>query len=268
MKEGLPAAAVGARQSAIAAIGLVVWLTGGAGPALGQNGAWTAMPTDEAPAGVRRPAVGITNPEGFGFSVEVLPGARGALCALTLPDDASSDVDGGDLPVLEVDAREPQQIARWQPSEGWEDGGDFAEALRRELGLLPLVDMGERRIAFHCWQPLPRQVAPTRGLLRQIVDGRELLVRLTLAGGEHRETTFSLADARRAIGEGLDLPLEPSRRDVLQDELLAFRVDYRKTTCYLLNGRKRQKRCLEAVETCRGRDHDSVLSMLGCIESE
>ncbi len=218
--------------------------------------------------GAVRPAVRTTNGKGFTFSVEAMPGGRGALCTLTLPEAAVGWLDADDLPTLEVDAEPLQRIARWRSFEDWDDGGDFGEAQRRELGILPLVDLGRQRVAFRCWQPLPRQVTPTRGLLRQLLDGRELMVRFGPAAGESRDTAFSLVGAREAIGEALDMPVAPSRRDLLQDELLAFRIDYRETTCYLLNGRKRQKRCLEAIETCRGRDHDSVLSMLGCVEGE
>lgn len=247
------------------AVSLLLVVSQGATPT------WQVGREDDPASATARLVAFAVNEDGYELSVEPLAGGRAARCRFALPDDADGILDRDELPVLEVDAREPQQIARWEPSEEWKDGGDFVEALRREMALVPLVDLGDDRVVFDCWLPLPRQEAPTRGLLRQVLDGRELIVRFDLAGGEYGEAIFSLAGAREAIGETLDIPVEPSRRDIVQDELLAFRVDYRKTTCYLLGGskaEKRRKRCLEAVEACRGRDHASVVSMLGCVEGE
>ncbi|MDX1644256.1 MAG: hypothetical protein R3244_07870 [Thermoanaerobaculia bacterium] len=233
--------------------------------------AWQVLREGDPAAGTMKSVAFTVNADGYELAVESLAAARGVRCTFALPEQAGDVLDRDDLPVLEVDARVPQQIARWEPSDEWEDGGDFVEVLRREMSLVPLVHWAGDRVVFECWQPLPRQQTPTRGLLRQLLDGRELIVRFDLADGEYGEAVFSLAGAREAIAEALDMPVAPSRRDILQDELLAFRVDYRKTTCYLLGGakaEKRRKRCLEAVEACRGRDHDSVVSMLGCVEGE
>lgn len=229
---------------------------------------WRVLVEVEATSGAETPVAVAVNREGFRLAVMSSPRDPGALCTLHLPEDISAALAPDEPPTVEIDAWPPQRVGRWRPSDHWQDGGDFLEGLRRELGLVPRLDLGADRVAFQCWRPLPRQASPTRGVLRQLLDGRQLIARLTLEDGEHRETTFSLAGARQAIGEALEIPLEPSRRDLLQDELLAFRIDYRKTTCYLLKGKRRQKRCLEAVERCRSEDHESVVSMLGCIEGE
>lgn len=228
---------------------------------------WHLQSVAQAPSGGEGRQASASNDDGFEISVESQPGRGGARCVLTLPDGLA-ELGDEELPVLEVDALPQQQILRWEGPGEWEDGGDFLEAMRRHLGIVPLVGLNQRSVTFLCWDPLPRQSTPTRGLLRQLLDGRELIVRVPLDDGEFRETTFSLAGARDAISEALGISPEPDRHDILQDELLAFRVDYRSSTCYLLNGKKRRDRCLDAVEQCRLQDQDSVVAMTGCIEGE
>lgn len=244
---------------------LVAHLVVGQTPGTAQP--WRVRLESEVASGGERRSATVTDAAGFSLTVEPQPGSAGARCTVTVPSEVG-EIDADELPVLEVDARPPQQVLRWEASDEWEDGGDFMEAMRRHLGVVPLVGLDPRSVTFLCWDPLPRQVTPTRGLLRQLLDGRELIARLPLAGGEYREAVFSLDGAREAISEALEIPAEPDRHDILQDELLAFRVDYRSTTCYLLNGKKRRDRCLEAVEQCRLTDHDSVVAMTGCIESD
>ena len=152
--------------------------------------------------------------------------------------------------------------------EPFEDDGDFFEVARRSAHVAPLLAVRPGEVVFRCWMPLPRQSSPTRGTLRQLLEGERLVIHYFSSDGSYQETSFALEGAAGAIGAALDVPLEPSAADHLQDELLALRVHYRGQTCYLLAGKKSRKRCLEAVTECGRRSHDSVVSMLNCIEVE
>ena len=83
-----------------------------------------------------------------------------------------------------------------------------------------------------------------------------------------RQVRFALDGASEAISQTLGIAAQPTAKDRAQIELLAFRVNYRSTTCYLLAGKKGRKRCLEAVNRCAERTHISVQSMLDCVEGK
>jgi hypothetical protein len=208
------------------------------------------------------------NESGYRFTVESGPSRYSADCRLTLPDASDDSLAGDSLVSLQVDANEPLTVLRWQGQPEEEDDGDFFEVIRRTAGGVPRTGMSERWISFRCWSALPGQESPATGALREILDGSELVLRFSTVSGGAQETALPLAGAREAITEALRIQAAPTPRDVAQAELLRFRYDYRSHTCYLLHGRKRQKRCLEAVDQCAEQVHDSVLSMLECIEGK
>ena len=100
------------------------------------------------------------------------------------------------------------------------------------------------------------------------MDGEELVFTYQDASGEDAQTSFPLSGASVAISSALDVSEQPSESDLLQEELMRFRILYRGNTCYLLAGRKNRKRCLEAVDACAQQNHESVLDMISCVEIE
>ncbi len=208
----------------------------------------------------------VENSSGYRFSVERSAGGS-ARCSFRLPEGAPAVLDGNARPTFLVDALPLQSVVRWQASEvDADDAGDFMEVARRGIGAAPLVGASAEAVAFICWKKLKDQATPTTGLLRQLLDGKALTVQLRFSRDADEEVTFALEGARTAIAEALGISAEPSERDLAQDQLLQFRVHYRSTACYLFQGRKRQRRCLETVRECSLKSHDSVVSMLGCIE--
>lgn len=224
----------------------------------------------------------VDNDAGFVFSVSAGP-SRAAHCELRLPPDIAPPQDDS-LPTLGVDGAEPHAVLRrprsatdggppdkgsertWTEKKPVSDEGDLVELASRSWGGLPLVAADGASLRFECWAPLAGQDSPTFGLLRQILDGEHLVATIAPAEEGEEQTSFSLDGAPEAITEALGISTEVSSRDLLQEELLEFRVHYRKTTCYVLAGRKRRQRCLEAVNRCALQAHDSVLSMQECID--
>ena len=150
----------------------------------------------------------------------------------------------------------------------FDDGGDFMEAVRREVRAEPLIGIDSSRVRFSCWTAMRDQASPTSGALRQIMSGHQLVIRYDAADGGSEEVVFSLDGAGEEISAALGISLEPTETDFLQEELLRFRIEYRHNTCYLLAGKKNRKRCLEAVTACAQKSQDSIFSMTGCIEVE
>lgn len=212
--------------------------------------------------------VRVENADGYGFEVGPASGRR-ALCTFRLPEGSADQLDGEKLPMLVIGGYNPQQVLLWpDPAKPPEDGGDFNEVARRSSGGAPLVRATSSEVTFSCWLGLKDQLSPTRGPLRQIMDGEELLVRFYLSEGGSDEAVFPLEGAREVIAQTLGITEQPSDKDLLQDELLRFRVQYRSSTCYLLAGKKNRKRCLEAVNRCAQTAQESVVANLGCIEVE
>lgn len=251
-------------------LGALPWAAAGQPAAEQGTTDWRVVAASAAEPGSAAARAVVENADGFGLEIEGSSSRRSARCVLGLPQDFSGELRSDRPLELLVDDFDPQAVLPWGEVEKnpFEDGGDFMEVARRSAHLAPLLGVSSEAVAFSCWMGLPGQSSPTRGALRQILEGKRLVVRYFLAGGGSGDTAFDLQGAAAAIGEALDLPLEPSARDHLQDELLAFRVDYRSTTCYLLAGKKNRKRCLEAVNECAQRPQDSVLSMLSCVEVE
>lgn len=233
-----------------------------------QGQVWRVVSTTDPETGVETRRAIVGDESDFSFTVAPGAGGRSATCSFGLPDGESGSLDSQKLPVFEVDDLPPQTVVRWGARSDMDeiDGGDFMEVGRRAIGAAPLLGVSASGVQFRCWAPLPGQVSPTRGLVRQLLDGRRLVVRFDLRGDRHGETGFDLRGAREAIAEALGTTPDPTPLDLAQDELLQLRVRYRRNTCYLLQGRKRQRRCLESVNDCASLRHDSVLSMLGCIE--
>jgi hypothetical protein len=227
---------------------------------------WEVSTRVDDTSGAETKAAVVLNASGYRLRVERTSNGS-ARCSFRLPDGSSGGLDGKALPTIVVDAFPPQSIVRWQASEiDAREVGDFMEVGRRGIGAVPLLGASARSVSFLCWKKLKDQASPTTGALRQLLDGSELTVEFQLSGGNPEGATFPLDGARAAIAEALGISADPSDRDLAQDQLLQFRVRYRRTTCYLLQGRKRQRRCIETVRECSLQSHDSVLSMLGCIE--
>ena len=219
-------------------------------------------------AGADGETVSIENPQGFVFEIGPVSGRR-AVCTFRLPSGGEDRFGDKKAPSLRVDGYDPQSTVAWpDPEEPAEDGGDFMEAARRSAGVAPLISASESDVRFTCWMGLPRQTSPTRGLLRQMMDGEELVVSFTRDDDSTAEASFQLDGAGELIASTFGITERPSDTDVLQDDLLRLRVQYRGSTCYLLAGKKNRKRCLDAVNSCAQVSHDSLVSMLGCIEVE
>jgi len=228
---------------------------------------WQTDVVADAATGVETRIAFVDNTDGFRLSVRPGSGGRAALCSFRLPEDGSDPLARDQRLEAYVDANEPLAIMRWQgPEKSVDDNDDFMEVRRRLSGVVPLVQLGSDQVSFWCWRALKDQSSPASGLLRQILDGGALTVGFGLVEGGEQVTQFSLDGARETISQMLGIAAEPSTRDRAQDELLGFRVHYRSTTCYLLRGKKRWKRCLEGVSRCARQTHASVLSMLECIE--
>ena len=129
-----------------------------------------------------------------------------------------------------------------------------------------MLGANAQTVTFVCWKKIKDQASPTSGALRQLLDGKQVTVQFHLVEDLAEEATFSLEGAREVIAEVLGISAEPSERDLVQEELLRFRVHYLRTACYWFQGQKRQKRCVAAVRKCSQSSYDSVVSMLGCIE--
>jgi hypothetical protein len=210
----------------------------------------------------------VKNAEGFRLSVSPGRSRYSADCRLDLPEGWLDSMAREELVTVQVDGNPPLTVLRWQEPVDEQDSADFLELIRRASGGVPRVGIGATWVSFRCWPALKDQRSPVTGVLREMLDGVELRTRFATASGDEMETSFSLAGARELIAEALDISAVPSTRDVAQAELLKFRFDYRSNTCYLLAGRKRQKRCLETVRRCAERTHDSVLSMAECVEGK
>jgi hypothetical protein len=262
---GTGIATVAARMRA-AVVATLLWLSVSV-PAASD---WrVATATDPASGSSSSRAV-TENADGFRFEIDGGAVERAARCVLTLPAGKAVDLDADRPLELRVDDFEAQAVLRWAAVEGdpHGDGGDFLEVARRAGHVAPLLAASSGTVAFRCWIGLPRQSTPTRGPLRQVLEGQRLVVRYFPAAGGSEETAFDLAGAAAAIGEALALPLEPTAEDHLQDTLLGFRVQYRGSTCYLLAGKKSRERCLAAVNRCAALPQESVVAMTGCVEVE
>ena len=231
---------------------------------------WRVVAATDPVSGAASTVAVVENAEGFQFEVEASSSRQSATCVLRLPDASSEALHAVRPLKLLVDNFDGQTVLRLGTLEGdpFDDNGDFMEVARRSAHVAPLLGVSSGEVMFRCWAGLTRQSSPTRGLLRQILEGERLIVTAFHAEGGSEETEFELQGAAEAIGEALDLPLEPTAKDHLQDELLGFRVQYRSSTCYLLAGKKNKKRCIAAVNECAERAHDSVVAMVGCVEVE
>ncbi len=246
------------RAEFLSALVVVVVAGLGAAPVMAQP--WTAA----AEGGL----VSAQNADGYVFEIGPVSGRR-AVCTFRLPEEGGDGLGSKKAPSLRVDGYDAQTAVHWpDPEEDPEDGGDFMEAARRSAGVAPLLSASETEVRFACWVGLKGQSSPTRGVLREVMEGQELVVSFTRDDDSTGETSFDLDGARGLIASTFDIPERPSDQDVLQDELLRLRVQYRGSTCYLLAGKKNRKKCLEAVNACAQRSHDSVVSMLGCVEVE
>jgi hypothetical protein len=228
---------------------------------------WQVSTRIDSSTGAEISSAVARNDAGYRLIVE-----RGSLsspgrCSFKLPESSEAALDSSMLPTMIVDGLPPQTVVRWPPSEiDATETGDLMEASRRVLGAAPLLGANAHTVAFVCWKKLKDQASPTAGTLRQLLDGEQVTVQFHLVGDVAEETTFSLEAASEAITEVLGISPEPSERDLVQEELLRFRVHYLRTACYWFQGTKRQKRCVEAVRKCAQKSYDSVVSMLGCIE--
>ena len=249
-----------------AVVATLLWLSSSVLPAA----EWQAVTATDPTSGSASSRAVAENADGFRFEIDGGSAQGSARCRLALPPGKAVELDPDRPLELRVDDFDVQAVLRWAEVEGdpHGDGGDFLEVARRAAHVAPLLSVSSDEVAFRCWLGLPRQSTPTRGPLRQILEGQRLVVRYLPAAGGAEETAFDLAGAATAIGEGLGLPLEPSAEDHLQDALLAFRVQYRGSTCYLLAGKKSRERCLAAVNRCATLPHESVVAMTGCVEVE
>lgn len=230
---------------------------------------WQVKTRVDPATGAERKSAFTENEEGFQLVVSSGSGSRSARCSFRLPEGGPVTLDAEKLPTLMVEGREPQSIAPWPPSEAdVTDGGDFMEAARRGLGVMPLVGSTAHSVDFRCWTALRDQASPTRGALRQMIDGDRLVIGFQLASGGAAAASFSLAGADRVLPEVLGVSPRPTEKDLLQEDLLRFRVQYRRSTCFLLAGRKKVRGCIETVNQCALKSQESVLSMVGCIEGE
>ena len=206
--------------------------------------------------------------EGFRLGVRSGGGGRGAICTFALPAEGGTLAREHGLEVR-VDANDPLSIMRWESMEKpFEDADDFMEARRRISGVVPLVGGSASRVGFRCWLPLKDQASPASGLLRQLLDGQSVTFDFATTEGGDQQVQFALDGAAEAISQTLGIAAQPTAKDRVQVELLAFRVNYRSTTCYLLAGKKGRKRCLEAVNRCADQTHSSLQSMLDCVEGK
>ncbi len=222
--------------------------------------------TVTTPSGAEAGQAVVEGDDGLRLRVVRRGGARSAVCTLDLPAQAAAVAADGRLRVR-VDEREPMAVMRWAtPEDMWEDGEDFMEHRRRVSRVVPLLEQRDGRFGFECWRGLPRQASPASGLLREMLEGDRIV--FELLSGEDTNTLLELplTGARQAIGEALEIPVEASPEDRVQEALLAFRVEYRGETCYLRPRKKFVERCLKAVRTCATRSHDTVLSMVECVE--
>lgn len=209
----------------------------------------------------------ITNEEGYRFTVQSSGG--GARCSISLPEGESETMGADSALYFTVTDGEAFRVVPWGPeAPDYDDLGDFMELSRRRGRVLPLMGMSDGTISFQCWQPLRFQTSPTWGLLRESLEGQRLEMTLQVDEERSRETTFSLDGAPAAISESLGIPTSPTDEDMLQDHLLTFRFEYRRSTCYLILGKKRRKRCFQDVNSCGESRQESLVSMLGCIEGE
>lgn len=248
---------------------MVVALTASVSLVAQTDSAWQTTAEIEASTGAESKIASIENDAGFQFSVRRGAGGRRALCSFRVPSSESGSLATDKRLTVLVDSNQPLAILSWQgPQKSVEDGDDFMEFRRRASGVVPLAQRSTDGASFWCWRALKGQASPASGLLRQILDGDELTVTLDLGEAGTREVEFSLDGAREAISDTLGISPQPAANDIAQEELLAFRVNYRSTTCYLLQSKKGRKRCLEAVNRCALQTHDSVLSMTECVEGK
>jgi hypothetical protein len=212
--------------------------------------------------------VRIENAEGYSLEIGRLSASQ-ALCTFRLPAGGQDALHAEKLPTFQVGAFPVQTVVAWPDAEEpAEDGGDFMEAARRAAGVAPLAGVSGQEVRFFCWQGLAGQASPTRGLLRQVMEGEELRVRFTLGDASTGETSLLLTGVRERVAATLGISENPTEADFLQDELLRLRVSYRSSTCYLLAGEKNRQRCLDDVNRCAQRPQESVIAMVGCIEVE
>jgi hypothetical protein len=209
----------------------------------------------------------IGNEEGYRFIVQSSGG--GARCSISLPEGESETMGADTALYFTVTGGEAFRVVPWGPeTPDYDDMGDFMELSRRRGRVLPLMGTNEGTISFQCWQPLRFQSSPTWGLVRETLEGQRLEMKLQVNEERSRETTFSLEGAPAAISESLGIPPSPTDDDLLQDYLLTFRFEYRRSTCHLILGKKRRKRCFADVNSCGESRQESLVSMLGCIEGE
>lgn len=235
--------------------------------ALAADGWQTDVQVDPA-SGVETRLAFVEDTEGYRLGVRPGGAGGGAICTFQLPDDGGTLSRNHGLEVR-VDTDDPLSIMRWESMEKpFEDADDFMEARRRISGVVPLVGGSASRVGFRCWLPLKDQASPASGLLRQLLDGDSVTFDFALTDAGEQQVRFALDGAAEAIIQTLAISAQPTTKDRAQVELLAFRVNYRSTTCYLLAGKKGRKRCLAAVNRCAQRTHESVLSMLECVEGK
>jgi hypothetical protein len=235
----------------LATIALIVVL------ALGEQGVAAA----QGEATVR-----LDNPDGYAFTIGPVSAGRAA-CSFGLPSASQDTLHPEKLPSMSVGDADVQTVVAWpEPEQPAEDGGDFMEVARRAAGVAPLVSTSATEVRFLCWLGLPGQSAPTRGVLRQLMDGEELLVNFVRADDSAGVAVFALDGARERLASTFGISESPGAGDYLQDDLLRFRVNYRSSTCYLLAGKKNLNRCLDRVNACAQRSHASLIDMTGCVE--
>lgn len=141
----------------------------------------------------------------------------------------------------------------------------------RDLGTaLKLQGMGTGFQAY-AWEPRRVSFVLTMGAehdignekLEQLMEGRNLVVRYTLASGAAAQASFTLNAAKNAIAHALDIP---TRADAaLAENPGKFKVAYREALKRCSRQGERAKECVERALTCsRQRRSDDLEVFQAC----
>lgn len=148
--------------------------------------------------------------------------------------------------------------------------GDYAPTL--QVDAFPVRDAGTAQrlqkmgagIRAYTWEPRRVSFLVTMGsehelaneALTQLMEGRNVVVRYTVAGGGNRQASFTLNAARPAIAHALDIPMRADA--ALVEHRAKFDVAYRQAMQRCARTAHGAKDCADRALACskQARSHD------------
>lgn len=184
-----------------------------------------------------RSAVGL-NAAGFQLKVYQVESGR-VYGTFVLPETFIGVLDSQKLPMYRVDKLEPRQI---QSSRALDDLLGFTGS-----------DSEPKWIHFVLWHGQGTQVLS--GVLRDLMDGKEVVFRYYLFTGGYAETAFDLSGAKEAIAEAIGVEAEADSALIAADKAYKEALGSGSDKCLslLAVSRKRLLKCMERHTECVGR---------------